>query len=92
MRKDNSKSRILSTDKLHIESKTLFLDLKENAGGRFLQIAELSNARRSTIVIPLSGFEEFMASLQKIAEAGCLPEGTMTTEGGVAGGAVSEEF
>ncbi|GEM_PF-3299179 len=92
MRKDNSKSRILSTDKLHIESKTLFLDLKENAGGRFLQIAELSNARRSTIVIPLSGFEEFMASLQKIAEAGCLPEGTMTPEGGVAGGAVSEEF
>jgi hypothetical protein len=67
MRKDNAKSTILFTDKLHIESKTLFLDLKENAGGKFLQIAELSNARRSTVVIPLSGFTEFMQTLQKMA-------------------------
>ena len=62
-----AKSRILSTDKLHIENKTLFVDLKENDGGRFLQIAELSNDRRSTVVIPFSGYADFMGALQKVA-------------------------
>lgn len=65
--RDGVKSRILSTDKLHIENKTLFVDLKENDGGRFLQIAELSNDRRSTVVIPFSGYSDFMGALQKVA-------------------------
>lgn len=67
MRKEGAKSRVLSSDKLHIENKTLFVDLKENEGGRFLQIAELSNDRRSTVVIPFSGLEAFMEALQKIS-------------------------
>lgn len=70
MKKDGLKSRILSSDKLHIENKTLFVDLKENDGGRFLQIAELSNDRRSTVVIPISGIDVFMQSLTKITGAG----------------------
>ncbi|MBI5587105.1 MAG: DNA-binding protein [Deltaproteobacteria bacterium] len=67
MRKEGAKSRVLASDKLHIENKTLFVDLKENEGGRFLQIAELSNDRRSTVVIPISGLEVFLEALQKIA-------------------------
>jgi len=67
MRKEGAKSRILSSEKLHIENKTLFVDLKENDGGRFLQIAELSNDRRSTVVIPYSGLEAFMETLRKIS-------------------------
>ncbi|CAG1065193.1 hypothetical protein BAC1_00771 [uncultured bacterium] len=67
MKKEGSKSKVLSSDKLHVENKTLFVDLKENDGGRFLQIAELSNDRRSTVVIPLSGLAAFMDVLQKIA-------------------------
>ncbi len=67
MRKEGAKSRVLSSDKLHIENKTLFVDLKENEGGRFLQIAELSNDRRSTVVIPMSGLAMFIESLQKMA-------------------------
>ncbi|MBI4949376.1 MAG: DNA-binding protein [Deltaproteobacteria bacterium] len=70
MKKDGVKSRILSSDKLHIENKTLFVDLKENDGGRFLQIAELSNDRRSTVVIPISGIDVFMQSLTKITGTG----------------------
>ena len=50
--REGAKSRLIASDKLHIENKTLFVDLKENEGGRFLQIAELSNDRRSTVVIP----------------------------------------
>ncbi len=67
MKKEGVKSRVLSSEKLHVENKTLFVDLKENDLGRFLQIAELSNDRRSTVVIPLSGLAAFMEVLQKIA-------------------------
>lgn len=66
MGKEGPKSRILTSEKLHIENKTLFVDLKENDGGRFVQIAELSNDRRSTVVIPYSGYDEFMEALQKM--------------------------
>lgn len=67
MKKEGAKSRVLSSDKLLVENKTLFVDLKENDGGRFLQIAELSNDRRSTVVIPFTGLAAFMDVLQKIA-------------------------
>ncbi|HBG47869.1 MAG TPA: DNA-binding protein [Deltaproteobacteria bacterium] len=67
MKREGAKSQVLSTEKLHIENKTIFVDLKENEGGKFLQIAELSNDRRSTVVIPLSGLAAFMEVLQKIA-------------------------
>ena len=66
MRKEGSKSRVIESEKLHIENKTLFIDLKENDGGKYLQIAELSNDRRSTVVIPFSGLELFHETLQQI--------------------------
>lgn len=66
-KKEGVKSKVIASDKLHIENKTLFVDLKENDGGRFLQIAELSNDRRSTVVIPMSGVDAFIEALQKIA-------------------------
>ncbi|MBI5286932.1 MAG: DNA-binding protein [Deltaproteobacteria bacterium] len=59
------KSKAISSDKLHIENKTIFVDLKENEGGKFLQIAELSNNRRSTVVIPWSGLPVFLEAVQK---------------------------
>ena len=68
MGKDGPKSRILTSEKLHIENKTLFVDLKENDGGRFVQIAELSNDRRSTVVIPFSGYDVFLEALSKVAK------------------------
>ncbi|HEY4706213.1 MAG TPA: DNA-binding protein [Thermodesulfobacteriota bacterium] len=67
MKREGTKSKVLFTEKLHIENKTLFVDLKENEGGRFLQVAELSNDRRSTVVIPFTGLAAFMEVLQKIA-------------------------
>ncbi len=67
MGKDVPKSRMITSEKLHIENKTLFIDLKENDGGLFVQIAELSNNRRSTVVIPLNGCEEFIEALSKVA-------------------------
>lgn len=60
-----TRSREIYSDKLHIENKTIFVDLKENEGGKFLQIAELSNNRRSTVVIPCSGLPVFLEAIQK---------------------------
>ena len=68
MKKEGNKSTVIESEKLHIENKTLFVDLKENDGGKFLQIAELSNDRRSTVVIPFSGLELFNEALQKIMD------------------------
>ena len=68
MMKRGAKSSILHSDKLHVENKTLFVDFKENDGGRFMQIAELSNDKRSTVIIPESGIQDFMAVVQKISE------------------------
>ena len=83
MRKEGTKSSVLATEKLHIENKTLFVDLKENDGGRFIQIAELSNDRRSTVVIPFTGVEEFMETLKKVSSA--LPEEGDVEEAGDGG-------
>ncbi len=67
MRRAN-KSRTIHSDKLHVENKTLFVDFKENEGGQFLQIAELSNDKRSTVIIPDSGIMEFIDVVQKIKQ------------------------
>jgi len=67
--REGTKSRIIASDKLHIENKTLFVDLRENSRGRFMQIAEFSNDRKSTVVVPLSGLEVFIESLQKISSS-----------------------
>ncbi|MBI3755005.1 MAG: DNA-binding protein [Deltaproteobacteria bacterium] len=68
MKKEDAKSRVISSDRLHIENKTIFVDLKENDGGKFLQIAEISNDRRSTVVIPHSGLSAFVEAIQKIKD------------------------
>ncbi len=65
--REGRKSTIIASEKLHIENKTLWVDLRENNRGRFMQIAELSNDRKSTVVVPLSGLEVFIESLQKIS-------------------------
>ncbi len=67
--REGTRSRIIASDKLHIENKTLFVDLRENSRGKFMQIAELSNDRKSTVVVPLSGLEVFIESLQKISSS-----------------------
>ncbi len=69
MKSEGTKSTVLLSEKLHIENKTIFIDLRENEGGRFIQIAELSNDRRSTVVIPFTGSVQFLEALVKVAGA-----------------------
>ena len=70
MKNEGTKSAVLMSEKLHIENKTLFIDLRENDGGQFIQIAELSNDRRSTVVIPFTGSVQFLEALGRVAGAG----------------------
>ena len=67
MKKEGTRSTVLASEKLHIENKTIYVDLKENEGGKFLQVAEISNDRRSTVVIPSTGLDEFIEAVKKIA-------------------------
>lgn len=69
MKKEGAKSKTITSDKIHIENKTIFVDLKENEGGKFLQIAELSNNRRSTVVIPWSGLPVFLEAIQRVCKS-----------------------
>ena len=53
----------LLSERIKIERKQFFFDLKENPRGRFLKITEDVGGRRDTIIIPTSGLELFRDTL-----------------------------
>jgi len=58
----------LASEKILVDRKVFFLDLKENQRGRFLKITEDVSGRRDTIMLPASGFQEFVEALSRIVE------------------------
>ena len=58
----------LASEKIQVERKIFFLDLKENQRGRFLKITEDVSGRRDTIMLPASAFQEFAEALTRILE------------------------
>ena len=60
---------VLLTEKIQIERKQFFFDLKENPRGRFLRITEDVGGRRDTIIVPSTGLEEFREVIQRAIEA-----------------------
>lgn len=58
----------LRSEKIQVERKIFFLDLKENQRGKFLKITEDVGGRRDTIIIPASGLPEISAVLQEMIE------------------------
>lgn len=59
----------LYTERLTVERKIFFFDLKENERGRFLKITEDVGGRRDTIIIPAIGLREFGKALASIIDA-----------------------
>ena len=53
------------SDRIQIERKQFFFDLKENPRGRFLRITEDVGGRRDTIIIPSTGLEQFMEVISR---------------------------
>lgn len=60
---------VLMSEKIQVERKQFFFDLKENPRGRFLRITEDVGGRRDTIIVPSTGLEEFRNMIQKAIEA-----------------------
>lgn len=58
----------LASEKLKIERKVFFLDLRENPRGQFLRVTEDVRGRRDTIIIPTSGLVDFRDALERIME------------------------
>jgi PurA ssDNA and RNA-binding protein len=58
----------LASEKIQVDRKVFFFDLKENQRGRFLKITEDVSGRRDTIMLPASGFQEFVEALSRIVE------------------------
>ena len=59
----------IASEKIQVDRKIFFLDLKENQRGRFLKITEDVSGRRDTIMLPASGFQDFLNALSRILEA-----------------------
>lgn len=58
----------LASEKIAIERKIFFLNLKENPRGRFLKITEDLGGRRETIMLPRAAFREFAGALARLIE------------------------
>lgn len=58
----------LASEKIIIDRKIFFLDLKENQRGRFLKITEDVGGRRDTIMLPCEAFRDFADALERLIE------------------------
>lgn len=58
----------LASEKITIDRKIFFLDLKENQRGRFLKITEDVGGRRDTIMLPATAFRDFAESFARLVE------------------------
>lgn len=58
----------LASEKITIDRKVFFLDLKENNRGRFLKITEDVGGRRDTIMIPVAAFRDFAEAFERLVE------------------------
>lgn len=59
----------LLSERIQIERKQFYIDLKENPRGRFLKITEEVGGRRDTIIIPSTGLDLFCSTIEKAIEA-----------------------
>lgn len=57
----------LERAELQIERKSFVLVLKSNPRGQFIRITEDVGGRRNSIIIPSTGFDDFIAALKKVA-------------------------
>lgn len=60
----------LLSEKIQVERKQFFFDLKENPRGRFLRITEDVGGRRDSIIIPSTGLEQLREMIDRAIEAG----------------------
>lgn len=60
---------IIATKELQVERKHFFIEYRENERGQFLRITEEAHGRRNTIIIPSTGLDDFLDSLEEVLGA-----------------------
>ena len=65
---DRTGSDPLASEKISVDRKIFFLDLKENSRGRFLKITEDVGGRRDTIMLPSEAFQDFTDALARLVD------------------------
>lgn len=58
----------MASEKIAVDRKIFFLDLKENNRGRFIKITEDVGGRRDTIMLPAEAFQDFAQALDRLLE------------------------
>lgn len=61
-------SEPIASEKVTIDRKVFFLDLKENQRGRFMKITEDVGGRRDTIMLPSGAFKDFLEAMARLVE------------------------
>ncbi|MEQ1850984.1 MAG: PUR family DNA/RNA-binding protein [Chthoniobacteraceae bacterium] len=61
-------SEPIASEKVTIDRKVFFLDLKENQRGRFMKITEDVGGRRDTIMLPAGAFKDFLEAMARLIE------------------------
>lgn len=55
----------LYTEKIEVDRKIFFVDLKENDRGKYLKITEDVGGRRDTIIVPIAAVQQLAEALQR---------------------------
>lgn len=61
---------LIFSDRIQVERKQFYFDLKENPRGRFLRITEDVGGRRDTIIVPATGLDQFVEAISRAIKAG----------------------
>jgi len=59
----------IKSAELQVERKFITVTLKENPRGRFLRITEVVGPKRNTVIIPITGLEDFQRVINEMAQA-----------------------
>ena len=59
----------LKAAEFQVERKFITVTLKENPRGRFLRITEDAGSKRSTVIIPITGLDDFKRVINEMAQA-----------------------
>ena len=61
-------TELLASEKIGVDRKLFYLDLKQNSRGRYLKITEDVGGRRDTIMLPVEAFQDFFAAFVRLIE------------------------
>ncbi len=63
----------IKNETVQVERKTFVFTLKENPRGRFLRISEEAQGRRNSIIIPVTGLEDFRKIVESMTKDSAAP-------------------